>query len=135
QHRVEVLHVDRTATPDVAVLDLAAERVDLPVLRRRRYDVQVAVEEQPVGPATGARAAPVSHDGGAAGGGLVQAWLDADLVEQRGDVLGGLALTGPAGAVGLAVVARVDPDQVAAQLDDLSGRVVARTGLGFHDPI
>ena len=46
QHRVEVLHVDRAAAPDVAVLDLAGERVDLPVLGRRRHDVEVAVQQQ-----------------------------------------------------------------------------------------
>ena len=47
QHRVEVLHVDRAAAPEVAVLDLAGERVDLPVLGRRRDDVEVAVQQQP----------------------------------------------------------------------------------------
>ena len=36
QHRVEVLHVDRAAAPHEAVLDLAGERVDLPVLGGRR---------------------------------------------------------------------------------------------------
>ena len=46
QHRVEVLHVDRAAAPEVAVLDLAGERVDRPVVRRGGYDVEVAVEQQ-----------------------------------------------------------------------------------------
>ena len=44
-----------------------------------------------------------------------------DLVEQRRDVLGGLALAG-AGLV--AEVGGVDPDQVAADLGDLGGGVV-----------
>jgi len=43
QHRVEVLHVDRAAAPQVAVADLPRERVDLPVLGGRRDDVEVAV--------------------------------------------------------------------------------------------
>ena len=46
EHRVEVLHVDRAAAPQVAVLDLAGERVDLPVLGGGRYDVEVAVQEE-----------------------------------------------------------------------------------------
>ena len=58
-HRVQVLHVDGAATPHAAVADLARERVDLPVLGRRRYDVEVAVHQQSVaatrGPAPLAR--------------------------------------------------------------------------------
>ena len=118
QHRVEVLHVDRPAAPDLAVLDLPAERVDLPVRRLGRYDVEVAVEQQrgtPVAPA------PARHDVGATGPALDDLALDADLVEQRGDVLGGLAL--PRAVVG-AVVGGVDADQLLAQLHHLGRRVV-----------
>ena len=53
---------------------------------------------------------------------LEELGLDADLVEQAGDVLGGRPLPRP-GAV--AVVGRVDPDQVAADLDDLGLGCVA----------
>ncbi len=48
QHGVEVLHVDRAAAPQVAVADLAGERVDLPVLGRGRHDIEVAVQQQRV---------------------------------------------------------------------------------------
>jgi hypothetical protein len=118
QHRVEVLHVDRAAPPDVTVLDLAAERVDLPVGRLGRYDVEVAVDQQ-----RGATvaAAPARHHVGPARAALDDPALDPDLVEQRGDVLGGLALPRP---VVRAVVGRVDGDQVLAELDDLTGGVV-----------
>ena len=117
QHRVEVLHVDRPAAPQVAVPDLAGERVDLPVLRGGRDDVEVAVQQQRAlvaGP--GGAPAPSGDDRRPARLGLVEAALDPDLVEQRGDVLSGLAL--PWSGV-VAVVGGVDPDQVAAQLDDL----------------
>ena len=118
QHRVEVLHVDRAAAPDLAVLDLAGERVDLPVRRLGGYDVEVAVEQQGR-PAVAT--APARHDVGPPRPALDDLGLDADLVEQRGDVLGRLAL--PRTVVG-AVVGRVDPDEVLAQLDDLRGGVV-----------
>ncbi len=48
QHRVEVLHVDRAAAPQVAVLDLAGERVHLPVVGLGGDDVEVAVQQQRV---------------------------------------------------------------------------------------
>ena len=111
--RVEVLHVDRTAAPDVAVLLLGRERVDLPVGLGGRYDVQVAVQEQPVG---GVRIAPVRHDRGPPLRRLEQLRADPDLVEQTGDVLGSRPL--PRTRV-VAVVRGVDPDQVAADLHDL----------------
>ena len=121
QHRVEVLHVDRAAAPDVAVLDLPGERVDLPVLGRGRYDVEVPVQQQRA--LAAGLSAPLRHQRRAAAVELEQLGLDPDLVEQPGDVLGGLALARP-GLV--AVVAGVDPDQVATQVDDLAGRVVGR---------
>ena len=49
-----------------------------------------------------------------------------DLVEQRRDELGRLAL--PRSGL-VAEVGGVDPDQVAADLDDLGGRVVGRVGV------
>ncbi|HEX2050323.1 MAG TPA: DsbA family protein, partial [Actinomycetota bacterium] len=54
-------------------------------------------------------------------GALSDAGLDPDLVEQRGDPLGGLALTR---GLAVAVVGRVDPDQLAAELHDLGRGVV-----------
>jgi hypothetical protein len=60
QHGVEVLHVDRAAAPQVAVLDLAGERVDRPVGGLRRDDVEVAVHEETV--AAGGLVAPARHD-------------------------------------------------------------------------
>src|SRR3712207_6874768 len=44
-HRVEALHVDRAAAPQVPVPDLTAERVDRPLGRVGRHDVEVAVHE------------------------------------------------------------------------------------------
>src|SRR6478752_6589644 len=139
QHGVEVLHVDRTAAPHVAVLDLAGERVDLPVLRGGGYDVEVAVEQQR-SPVPGRPAAPVRQDRGPARLGLVEAGLDADLVEQRGDVLGRLPLPR---AVLVAVVGGVHPDQLSTELDHLGGRVLSRVVrclfgvpcVASHDPI
>ena len=122
QHRVEVLHVDRAAAPQVAVADLAGERVDLPVLRGRRYDVEVAVQQQP-GRSPGRRrpsARPPTR-GPARTRRCVR--LDPDLVEQPGDVLRRLPL--PRSVV-VAVVRGVDPDQVAADLHDLGRGVVRR---------
>src|SRR5262249_17117433 len=65
--------------------------------------------------------------------GLQEDWLQADLVEKGGDVLGRGTLTGP-GIV--PVVGRVDPDQVAAQGGDLvfGGHGRVRWVLG-HVPI
>ena len=45
-HRVEVFHVYRAATPDAVVDDLPSERVDGPVVGMGRHDIQVAVDEQ-----------------------------------------------------------------------------------------
>ncbi len=40
------LHVERSAAPDVTALDGAAERIHLPVLRRRKDDVHMVEENQ-----------------------------------------------------------------------------------------
>ena len=136
EHRVEVLHVDGATTPHVAVPHLAAERVDLPVRGRRGHDVEMPVQQQPT-PLTGrpvAVAAPGRHDRRTTGLGLVEPRLDADVLEQPGDVLGRLALPR---TLLVTVVGRVDPDQFTAELHDLRCRVVrrvarARSVLGAH---
>ena len=133
QHRVEVLHVDGAAAPQVAVLHLAGERVHRPVVGLGGHDVEVAVQQQRVAVA----GAPARHHVGPPLDAFVDLRLQADLGQQRGDVLGGLALarSGP-----VAVVGGVHADQVAADLDDLTGRVVAAAALAVlhargHDPI
>ena len=148
-HRVHVLHVDGAAAPDAVFLgagaagagaagacgaDVAGERVDLPVRRVGGDDVEVAVDEQG-GPGW---SSPVMRVTTLArpGRGFQDGRLEADLGEERGDVLGRLALAG-AGVV--APVGRIDPDQVAAQAGDLvlSGDVVvARGGWSLrHHPM
>lgn len=87
-----------------------------------RYDVQMAVDEQR-GPGRVLALDP-GHRGGAAGVRLVDLRLQPDLGELLGDPFGGLALAG-AGVV--AVVAGVEPDQLAAEVHDL---VLAGDGPG-----
>src|SRR6202042_1832103 len=140
-HRVHVLHVDGAAAPDAVFFvagaagagaagacgaDVARERVNLPVRRIRRDDVEVAVQEQ--GRPGLILAGDAGDHAGPAGRGFQDGRLEADVGEERGDVLGRLALAGT-GIV--APVGRIDPDQVAAQAGDLvlSGDVfVARGG-------
>ncbi len=124
QHRVEVLHVDRAAAPDAVRgrPDLAGERVHGPVLgarRVRRPGGRAAARARPLSPPQRATTdvRPGSDSNSSA--------VDADVVEQLGHVLGGLALS-RAGLV--AVVRGVDRDQVAADADDLGGRVVLGGG-------
>ena len=45
-HRVHVLHVDRPATPDAAVLHLTGERMNSPVVGVGGHDVEVPVDEE-----------------------------------------------------------------------------------------
>jgi len=72
------------------------------------------VEDQ--GRAGAIGALPAGGDAGAAGLGLADDRLEAQVRQERGDVLG----RGPlAGAVGVAVVRGVDPDQIAGQGDDV----------------
>ena len=66
QHGVEVLHVDRAATPDAPVDDLAGERRHRPVLGVRRYDVQVPVDQQRAQRPVDALRLPVRHQRGPA---------------------------------------------------------------------
>ncbi|CAK7282174.1 hypothetical protein SGPA1_20140 [Streptomyces misionensis JCM 4497] len=121
-HGVHVLHVDRPASPHAPVGDLPGEGVVGPVVGVGRHHVQVAVDQQG-GPG---RVLPrdAGHGGGAARVRLVDLGLQADLGELLGDPLGGLALAGP-GVV--AVVAGVEPDQLAAEVHDL---VLAGDALG-----
>ena len=102
-HRVHVLHVDRAASPHAAVADLARERVDRPVLgrrpARRRGGRGRAVRPRPVGPSP---RRPTSWCGPAR---TRRPRLDADLVELRRDVFGGLAFprTGLVAVVGVSI--------------------------------
>ena len=93
---------------------LGRERVVAPVRRVGRDDVQVAVDQQG-GPAP-VLALDSGDHAGALGVRLQDRRLQAHLGQLRGDVLGGLALTG---ARVVARVGGVDPDQVAADADDL----------------
>ncbi len=121
-HRVHVLHVDRATPPHAPVGDLAGEGVVGPVRRVRRYDVQVAVDEER-GPGR-VRALDPGHRGRASRVRLEDLRFEAHLGELFGDVLGRLALTR---ARVVAVVAGVDPDQLAAEVHDL---VLAGDALG-----
>ena len=107
---VEVLHVDGAAAPELALVDLAAERVQLPVARRRRVRRRGARGTSDGSPWSPPQRASTLVRPGL---GLPQLALDADLVEQRRDVLGGLAL---ARTRLVAEVGGVDPDQVTADL-------------------
>ena len=89
-----------------------------------RYDIEVAVDQQRTQVGVDALRLPVRHQRGAAGLGLDQLGGDADLVEQRRDVLGGHPL--PRARIG-SVVGGVDPDQLAAEVDDLG---VTQPGVG-----
>lgn len=98
------------AAPHAPVGDLPGEGVMGPVRRFGRYDVEVTVRQRRF---TGAAASPRDHLGASALG-LEQLRLDADLVQQRRDVLGRGSLPGP---VLVAVVGGVDADQVAADVE------------------
>ena len=86
----------------------------LPVRRVGGDDVEVAVDQQG-GPGL-VLAFETGDDAGPPGVRFQDLRLEADVREEGGDVLGGLPLTG-AGVV--AGVRGVDPDQVAADVDDL----------------
>ncbi len=121
-HRVHVLHVHGAATPQHPVADLAGERVDAPVARVGRHDVEVTVQHERglVGVASG----NAGDDARAARFGLEELGREAQCRELRLDVLGGLALPlRPA----LAVVGRVESDEVAGdhrRLVELGGRLL-----------
>ena len=113
-HRVHVLHVDRAAPPDAAVALLPRERVDRPVGGVGRHDVEVAVQAQRAAVAVGA--GQPHGDADPPGVALEGLRLEADLAQPVDDVGRRLGL---AGAAAVPVVARVDPDQLLADPDDL----------------
>ena len=126
---VEVLHVHRAAAPDVPVMDLAGERVDLPVRSTSRYDVEVAVQQQPV---LGVGVPPMRDEGRAPGRRFEELRRDPDLVQQgsRHAPLRPLPRTRI-----VPVVGGVDPDQVAADVDDFGiGCVLLRHAPILHPP-
>ncbi|KPC70460.1 hypothetical protein ADL26_16880, partial [Thermoactinomyces vulgaris] len=118
----------RAAAEEVAVLDLAGEGVDGPLVGLGGDDVEVAVEEEGAAARVGAGVA--TGDGGAAGRGLVDLRFEADFGQLLRDVLGGGALA--LGGRVVAGVGGVDPDEVAGDVDDL----VLRAGRvrGFSHP-
>jgi len=116
EHGHAALHVDRTATPDVAVDDIAAERRPLPVLPRSGDDVDVPLEEQrsPVPLAGQAR-----DEVGPPRLARVDLGLDARVLEQAADELHALRLV-PGRVRG------VESDQPPEQLDGGHGRAKVR---------
>ena len=121
-HRVHVLHVDCAAAPQhrhaAVVGDLAGERRVCPVVGVGRHDIEMAVQQQ--SRSVGVGAFPTREDTGATRCRLDQLDRQADLAQEASDVLGSFALVR---ARVVAVVAGVHPDQVATDVDDLTGRV------------
>ena len=113
-HRVHVLHVDGAAAPDAAVALLPRERVDRPVGGVGRHDVEVAVDAQRARLAVGPGDA--HGDADAARVALERLGLQAHLAQLLDDVGRGLGLPR---AAAVAVVGRVDADQLLAEPDDL----------------
>jgi len=110
EHRDAALHVERAAAPDDAVDELGAERRVRPLLPCGLDDVDVAVEQERRR-VTGAgdacdevRARVVARE---------DARLDAGVVEQ-------LPHVGDARAFVAGRIRRVEPDQVAQELDDVA---------------
>ena len=112
--RVHVLHVDGAAAPEAAVALLAGERVDLPVRGAGRDDVQVAVHQQRRPRAV--RALDAGDQARPAGCALEQ--LGSRPTSASRPATCSAAARSPGPRV-VAVVRRVDPDEVAADLDDL----------------
>jgi hypothetical protein len=112
--RVHRLHVQGAATPHGAVAHLAAERIDAPVLRGGRDDVEVTVHEQ-------RRRSPVAAGDADDRAGTPRFRLDdrrqvAGVAQLPGHPVGGVPL-----AVGLpvAVVSRVEADQRRTDGDEI----------------
>ena len=111
------LHVERTSTPDLAVAQLAAERVRVPLRRVGEHDVRVREERErgaavrPAHPRDEVR--PVGHV-------RVQLALDPRLVEVRAQELrGGRLVAGR--------IRRVDADQLLEEPGDLAQRRLPST--------
>ncbi len=100
-HRVHILHVDRAAPPDAAILGLPGERVHPPVGRIRGDHVEMTVDEQ-AGPRPVLALDP-DHDAGAFRVRLEHGGLQPNLGEQLRDALGRRALPGPEWSPGLVV--------------------------------
>ena len=111
-----VLHVDRAAAPDVAVLDRAGERVHAPVRRLGGHHVEVAVQQQRAAGRVGARE-PGEHVAPARRARLDVFGLVPDLFQLLGHPAGALGLA--LGGLGLAGVGGVEPDQLADEVDHL----------------
>ena len=112
-HRVHVLHVHRSAAPQQTVLDDSFEGVDAPVLRGRRNDVGVAVDDECRRLRIGAL-----HTGdeiGPARGGFDDFGLQVHLGEPGRDEFGGRQLR--VGSVPAPVLG-VDADELTAQFGD-----------------
>ena len=122
-HRVHVLHVDRAAAPHAAVGHLGRERVVRPVLRLRRHDVEVSVQRatrrSSLGRCPSMRATTVVRPG-------------ADSYERGSSPTSASraatysAAARSPGPLAVAVVGRVDPDEVSAEVDDLGSGCVMR---------
>ena len=113
-HRDHALHVDGSATPDVAVGDVGAERVVGPQLGRGWDDVEMRQQEERL--AAGPVAAQAGGHRAPTGGRLVDRRLDPDIDEGGGHRLGGPKLA--IARLGRRVDAR-DPDQGPEQVDEL----------------
>ena len=117
-HADHVLHVDRAAAPDVAVLDGAGERVHAPVGGLGGHHVEVAVDQQRAAVRVGA-GQPGEDVAAARCAGLDVLGLVADLLELLGDPVGALRLA--LGGLELTGVGGVEPDQRADEVDHLVG--------------
>ena len=131
-HPDHVLHVDRAAAPDVAVLDRAGERMHAPVGRLGGHHVEVAVQHQGAALAVGALQSG-EHVGPARRAGLDVFGRVADLLELLGHPAGAFGLT--FGGLGLAGVGGVEADERADEIDHLGfgcrwGR--AHSHLSYH---
>ena len=109
-----VLHVDRAAAVDVAVGDVAGERVVGPAVGRRGHDVEVGQQQERV--AAGAVAAQPDVDRAATGDRLDDLRLEAEVGQAVREIARDARLA--VGADGRWRVDRRDPDEVAEGLDE-----------------
>ena len=123
-HADHVLHVDRAAAPDIAVLDRAGERMHAPLGRLGGHHVKMPVDQQRAARAVRALEAG-EHIAAPGRAGLQVLDLVADVFQLGGDPVGafGLAL----GGFQLAGVGGVEPDQPADNVDHVVDR-----SLGWH---
>ena len=116
-HGVHILHVDRTSPPDAAVPQLRGERIHLPVNGIGRHDIEVSMNGQ--SRTASIRSVDTHKDTGAPGCALDVQGVEPDLGELPHHVLGTRPL---AGAGTVPRVARVDPDQIAADTSNFGLR-------------